>query len=147
MPLRDIVSPKNLDETWRWEKQIGMFYAESWALVHFIMIERKHPVPNPLDTCIKALATSASQDVAFREAFGTDVAGMEKELREYVRRVTLPAVALQLQVEKQKADDARPISEAEMNAIEGRLLFQAGAFGEAERELVAVVKRQPAYAA
>ena len=32
VPLRDIVSPRDLESMWRWEKQIGMFYAESWAL-------------------------------------------------------------------------------------------------------------------
>jgi tetratricopeptide (TPR) repeat protein len=147
VPLSDIVSPKDLESKWRWEKQIGVFYAESWALVHYIMIGRPNAVPNPLETYLKALVKSGSQDAAFREAFGTDVDGMDKELRQYVRRVSLNARSYDMQTDKQKAEEARPISEADMNALEGRLLLQAGAFDDAERELTAVVKLHPAHTA
>jgi tetratricopeptide (TPR) repeat protein len=145
VPLRDIVSPKDLEEMWRWERQIGMFYAESWALVHYLLVERQHPTPNPIETYLKAFAKTGSHDAAFREAFGTDVDGMDKELRRYVRRVALNAIVFNLQTEKQASDEARPITDADMNALEGRLLLQAGAFEDAERELTEVVKQQPAH--
>ncbi|HEV8394619.1 MAG TPA: tetratricopeptide repeat protein [Vicinamibacterales bacterium] len=147
VPLRDIVAPRDLESMWRWEKQIGMFYAESWALVHYIIVGRQHPVANPLGTYLASFRKSGSHDTAFREAFGTDVDGMDKELRQYVRRVSLNARVYDLQTDKQGADEARPISEADMNALEGRLLLQAGAWDEAERELTGVVKQQPGHAA
>jgi len=93
VPLRDIVSPKDLESTWRWEKQIGMFYAESWALVHYIMIERKNPTTNPFQAYLASFAKTGSHDTAFREAFGTDVDGMDKELRQYVRTTANSASA------------------------------------------------------
>jgi hypothetical protein len=58
-----------------------MFYAESWAFVHYLMVERKSPNAAPLSTYLRAYASSGSHDSAFMEAFGTDVAGMDKELR------------------------------------------------------------------
>ena len=146
VPLRDIVAPKDLESTWRWERQIGMFYAESWALVHYIMVGRPSQVPNPLSTYLAAFAKSGNHDTAFTAAFGTTVDGMDKELREYVRRLTLPALTADIQVDKQ-TEEAHSISEADMHALAGRLLLQAGAFDEAERELTPVVKQQPAHAA
>jgi len=147
VPLRDIVSPKDLESTWRWEKQIGMFYAESWALVHYIMIERKNPTASPFQAYLASFAKTGSHDTAFREAFGTDVDGMDKELRQYVRRVTMRALTFDIQTDKLTSDEARSITEADMNALEGRLLLQAGALDDAERELAETVKQQPAHAA
>ena len=147
VPLRNIVAPRDLESTWQWEKQIRMFYAESWALVHYLMVERKHPVPNPMETYLTSFAKSGSHDRAFMDAFGTDVEGMDKELRLYVRRVSLQSIVFDMQTDKQTSGEAHPISEADMNALEGRLLLQAGAHEEAERELTEVVKQQPAHAA
>ena len=146
VPLRDIVSPRDLEAKWRWERQIGMFYAESWALVHYVSIERTNPVPNPLSTYLATL-TKSGHDAAFMAAFGTDIDGMDKELRQYVRRVGMKARVFEMQTERQDADDARPLSDADMNALEGRLLLQVGAFDEAERELTGVAKQQPTHAA
>jgi tetratricopeptide (TPR) repeat protein len=147
VPLRDIVSPRDLQAMWRWERQIGMFYAESWALVHYVLVERKHPTPNPLSVYLKSFAASGSHDTAFREAFGTDVDGMDKELRQYVRRVSMRSILFDIRADKQAADEARAIAEVDVDALEGRLLLQAGAFEEADRELTSVVARQPAHAA
>jgi tetratricopeptide (TPR) repeat protein len=143
VPLRDIVSPRNLESMWRWETQIGVLYAESWALVHYITVERKNPVSSPLSTYLASFARTGNHDSAFQDAFGTDVAGMDKELREYVRRVSLPALTFDVQADLQAADDAQPMLEADANALEGRLLMQLEADDEAERELTAVLKRWP----
>jgi tetratricopeptide (TPR) repeat protein len=146
VPLRDIVSPRDFESMWRSEQRIGMFYAESWALVHYIVLGRKNPTPNPLDAYLKAFARTGDHDRAFTEAFGTDVEGMDKELRPYVRRLTLPAMMYDVQAEKRIADDAEPMLAADVNALEGRLLLDAGALEDAERELTPLVKGQPAHA-
>ena len=146
VPLRDIVSPRDLESMWRWERQIAMYYAESWALVHYIMVERKHPVPNPLATYLTAFARTGNQDSAFKEAFGTDVDGMDKELREYVRRFSLSAMVLDIQTDRKIPEEAEPMSEADVNALEGRLLLEQEAYDEAERELAAALKQEPAHA-
>ena len=147
VPLRDIVAPKDLESTWRWQRQIGMFYAESWALVHYVMVERKNPTANPFAAYLATFAKSGNHDAAFVAAFGTDVDGMEKELRPYVRRVSLNAIVFDIQPDKDGLRDANPISAADTSALEGRLLLEASAFDEAERELAAVVKERPAHVA
>jgi len=147
VPLRDIVSPRDWESLWRGQTQIGMFYAESWALVHYIMVERKSPSSDPLGVYLTSFARSGNHDSAFMEAFGTDVDGMDKELREYVRRMSLSAVAFDVQAEEHIPEGARSMSEADVDALEGRLLLELGADDEAERELMTALEAQPAHAA
>jgi tetratricopeptide (TPR) repeat protein len=147
VPLRNIVAPRDLESMWRWDKQIGMFYAESWALVHYITVERKNPTANPVDVYLKTFTRTGNHDSAFMAAFGTDVDGMDKELREYVRRVSLSAMVFDVEVEKQRADDAEPMLEADANALEARLMMEAGALDDAERELMRLIKQQPTHEA
>ena len=147
VPLRDIVSPRDLESMWRWQRQVAMFYAESWALVHYIVLGREHPTSAPLSTYLASLAEGADQDRAFRAAFGTDVDGMDRELRDYVRRFSLNAMVYDMQTEKQSAGEIRPISEVDVNALEGRLLLEVWALADAEKELKQAVQQQPTHAA
>ena len=147
VPLRDILSPRDLESIWRWPTQIGMFYAESWALVHYVTVARKNPSTNPLGTYLTSLARTGNHDNAFQEAFGTDVDGMDRELRQYVRRVSVPAITYDVLAEKETPSDARPMLEADVNALEGRLLMELGVHDEAERELTTALKQQPPHAA
>src|SRR5262249_11416103 len=81
MPLRDVVSPRDMEEVWRSETRIGMYYAESWAFVHYLLAARKGPIDAPLAAYLKALATTTSQDLAFQQAFGVTVDVMDRDLR------------------------------------------------------------------
>jgi hypothetical protein len=76
--------------------------------VQYINIERKNPVAASLSTYVDALAQTGSHDAAFKEAFGTDIEGMEKELRDYVRQVSLNG----LMIDVDAAGDDRVQSEA-----------------------------------
>ncbi|HEX9982603.1 MAG TPA: DUF1499 domain-containing protein [Thermoanaerobaculia bacterium] len=63
----------------------GVFYAQSWALVHYLLVgnaERQSQLPRFLTL----LNAKRPVDEAFREAFNTTYAAMEDELRAYVRR-------------------------------------------------------------
>jgi tetratricopeptide (TPR) repeat protein len=147
VPLRDIVSPRDLQAMWRWDRQIALYYAESWALVHYIIVDRTHPVANPIATYLTSFRRTGNHDSAFMEAFGVDVGGMDKELREYVRRHTFPAILFDVQAVRDVPDEALAMLEADVDALEGRLLLQVGDHAEAERELAAVAQRYPAHAA
>lgn len=147
VPLREIVSPRDIAETWRWPTRISMFYAESWALVHYIVVERKNPVAKPLGTYITSLARTGDHDAAFKEAFGTDVEGMDRELRDYVRRVSFKALTFDVQADAHETGTELAMLESDVDALEGRLLLEVGATGDAERELTGIVRQHPEHAA
>jgi len=140
MRLENVVSGRRAVDARR-------FYAVSWALVHYVLVERTNQVATPLDTYATTFARTGDNDVAFKEAFGTDVAGMQQELQEYVKRVRFPALQYDLQVAAQEVGTPQPMLQADADALQGRLLLEVGAYDDAERMLRDVVKRQPAHAA
>jgi tetratricopeptide (TPR) repeat protein len=139
IPLQNVVSGRPVDAR--------RFYAVSWALVHYVLVERTNPVATPLDTYNTTFAKTGDHDVAFTAAFGTDVAGMQRELQEYVNRVRFPALQYDIQVATPEVGTVQPMLQSDVEALQGRLLLEAGAYEDAARVLTAVVKRQPRHAA
>ena len=68
----------------------GVFYAESWALVHYLLIgnpQRKGQV----GVYLQKYADGVAAPAAFREAFGVSEAELEKELKRYVTQSLYPS--------------------------------------------------------
>ncbi|MEI9976225.1 MAG: hypothetical protein WDO73_31775 [Ignavibacteriota bacterium] len=96
IPL-EIVLSVNQDSPYYNEKsRAGMFYSESWALVHMINLDAGyHP---HLAALLDALKTADSA-TAFRIAYGKSVAQVQADLLEYAHRETLHGVAFQAPLE------------------------------------------------
>jgi tetratricopeptide (TPR) repeat protein len=142
MPLSEVVSPREMEKTWRTGNRIEMFYAEAWALVHYLIVGRKD-TPASFGTYLSALAKASSQDAAFKEAFGVDVDGIERELRPYVSRFTFPALMLPRVADRSTSATTGPMQEADVRQLEGSLLAHVGATDEAEKELQAALTMNP----
>ncbi|MEO7189710.1 MAG: DUF1570 domain-containing protein [Vicinamibacterales bacterium] len=94
VPLEAMLRP---DQSWkltRDDRTVGAFYAQAWALVHYLIIGHETRRTGQLDTYLRRLAEGRSVDDAFEEAFHTTYAGLEKELWGYVQRFTFQALAL-----------------------------------------------------
>lgn len=84
----------------------GIFYAQSWALVHYLLLGNPARREQTL-RFFKDMAEGTPAAQAFRSAFQTEEAQIEKELRDYVRRnlfnyvqiPVAPAAELKLRVE------------------------------------------------
>lgn len=125
----------------------GIFYAQSWALVHYLLLGN----PARREQTLRFFAdmadgTPAAQ--AFRTAFQTDEAQIEKELRDYVRRnlfnyvqiPVAPAAELKLRV--------TPLPRQETLTRLGDLLsFQQDGLQltEAEKHFRAALAASPGY--
>jgi len=142
MPLREVVSPREMEKTWRSGNRIEMFYAEAWALVHYLIVGRKG-VSASFGTYLEALAKQPSQDAAFQAAFGVDLDGMERQLRRYVSQFAFPALMLPRVADTSPAVGAIAMSEADVRQLEGSLLAHVGATDEAEKELRAALTMNP----
>lgn len=146
MPLRQVVSPREQEQMWQSSDRVQMFYAESWALVHYLMIGRNNPSPNALGAYLSALARSASQDAAFREAFGVDIDAMDRELRAYGTRLILPALTVPRPVGA-TAPRAALMREVDVLTVKGTLLTGTTATVEAEPMLRTALALDPTHAA
>jgi tetratricopeptide (TPR) repeat protein len=63
----------------------GIFYAQSWALVHYLLVGSDERRPEA-HRFINLVTSGVPQTEAFDTAFSTDLAGLEDELRRYVGR-------------------------------------------------------------
>ena len=83
IPLKELLAVDHRSPLYNEGDRRGVFYAESWALVHYLLIgnpQRKGQV----GTYLQKYADGVPAATAFREAFGASEAELEKELRRYV---------------------------------------------------------------
>jgi tetratricopeptide (TPR) repeat protein len=119
-----------------------IFYAQSWAFVHYLLNGREGLRRPQLLRYLALVGSGQTQDESFRQAFQTDTATMESELRQYVRRgkyeeqsVTF-AQPLAFNTEMQSA----PLAEAETQFYLGDLLLHADRIEAAEAYLSSALK-------
>src|SRR6185369_5671429 len=76
-------------------EQAAMFYAESWALVHMLTLDRQYrPNLRRLAEAIQGGDTAA----AFRKAYGQSIEQVEQSLLNYLRSPSLNADIFDVQV-------------------------------------------------
>jgi len=123
----------------------NIFYAQSWALMHYLMLgnERKR---QPQMTKFLGLVMDGKQPRdAFQEAFQTDYATMEKELKNYVKQ-RLYTVLNYNSGQKMVYDSVMqtaPMSEAEAKAYLGDLLLHSRRMPEAEAHFNEALALEP----
>jgi tetratricopeptide (TPR) repeat protein len=124
----------------------GLFYAQSWALVHYFTLGSRERAPQFRDYLARVI-TGTSSDRAFADAFGVPVAVIERELRDYLRQFRFPAVLLTLDP---GAGTAVPrgveMRDADAEAFLGDLLARQHRGSEARGLLARVLDREPGHA-
>ena len=115
----------------------GLFYAQSWALVHYLLLGNNGRRMPEVGEYLTLLAQNVPTEKAFTQAFKTDFAGMEKELREYIRqsqfRTLIATFERKLEIEASMR--SAPLSEAEAEAYLGDLLLHTNRLDEAAARL------------
>lgn len=123
----------------------GMFYSQSWALMHYLVQgnegKRNVQLGVFLDLMIKGVKTRE----AFQQAFQTDYASMDTELRRYVAQKTFnTSVALFKQKLTFEADmQSSPMTDAEAKATLGDLLSHSDRLMDAETHLMEALALDP----
>ncbi len=111
----------------------GVFYAESWALVHYLMYGNDHVRQPQLVQFIHSLGRGVNVERAFSEAFKTDFATMEKELRRYIGKDSYPGMIFTMDsTEGEKEISVRPMPDAEVQYNLGNLLMRTNRLEDAE---------------
>ena len=125
IPLRELMAVRHDSTLYNEGDRRSIFYAESWALMHYLMIGKPERLPQ-LGKYLALYAAGAPTDRAFRDAFGGDETVLEKELRQYVRREVFQSKVYELEdpVDVDRTAVSAPMSEAEGAAVLGDLLLQ-----------------------
>ena len=148
IPLKDLFAITHDSKEYHEGNRQGVFYAESWALVHYLMIgnpERR----DQLGTYIGLIASGKSIDDAFHMAFHGSYDDLERELRKYIRAFSMSYIRYTM-ADLMTVDDSRAAAAAARHAT-GRAGRSAHArehphFAEAESFLNAALKANPSSA-
>ncbi|HEX5706387.1 MAG TPA: DUF1570 domain-containing protein [Pyrinomonadaceae bacterium] len=127
-------------------ERTGLFYAESWALVHYFLHGRGAAGRAQFDAYVRLLDGGEASGVdAFRRAFGATPETLEGELRQYVERGAYPSdeIALGGRLEPEPEMHASALAEAEREAYLGDLLLHVKRFDAAEEHLTRAVRLDP----
>ncbi|HYJ91699.1 MAG TPA: tetratricopeptide repeat protein, partial [Pyrinomonadaceae bacterium] len=142
IPLEQLFRVTGRDLTVQGDHSRTIFYAESWALIHYLIQGGKS---DGLGKFLAGVIKGEPQDQAFQEAFQMNYAQMESELRKYVGKNTYQYLTVTL---KNKLDfdadmQTSPYTEAETNARLGDLLYHTNRADEAEPFLLTALKLDP----
>ena len=142
MPLEQLFNVTNYQLLQTGGHSRSIFYAQSWALVHYLTQGGK---TEALSKYLSAVIKGTESKAAFEQAFQSTYSQMEKDLKNYVskRSYNFNEVTFKQKLDFDTAMQASPLDESATNAYLGNLLYHNNRHDEAEPLLVAALKTQP----
>ncbi len=123
IPLDVLFQVNHTSPYYNEQNKTSLFYAESWALVHFLMASDKGTHRPLITNYLTALTKGADPVTAGRQAFG-DLGQLQQQLADYIGNLSFYEFPLKSAPEiSEKHFPSRPLSSAESEAIRGD--FQA----------------------
>lgn len=112
----------------------SIFYAQAWALIHYLMQGNKGANNAGLDKFLSLVLNKIEPEKAFKEAFQSDYSVMEKALKKYVEQSQYMTNVLTFKNKLTFDSEMKivPLSEAEANAYLGDLLYHTHEYTDAE---------------
>jgi len=147
IPLKRLLSVQQNSPEYNEASKQGMFYAESWAFVHYLILGAEGKRRTQFVQLLAALTKGAPFEDSFGESFQTDYGTLEDEVREYVRkRTNWPSMKVtsreNLQIDV-RAMTTTTLSEAESEFYLGDLLLHLNRPADAEPHLTAATAKAP----
>ena len=123
----------------------SVFYAQSWALIHYLLMGAKQKHSEGLSKFVGALANGADPEKAFLDAFQINYAEMEKELRRYITQATYQYQYIKFKEKLVFDTEMRvsPLADDEFNSYLGDLLYRLRQNEDAEKYLNAALAVNP----
>ena len=143
MPIADLIEVDHSSALYNEGDRRSIFYAESWALTHYLMVEPNGPAS--INAYVTAVARGQSPDQAFTAAFGMTPAAFDKVLHGYVLQPAFRSLAYsfaeRVRVEAPGKEQIVPAAEA--GAWLGDLQRRAGRVDEAVPRIEAAIANAP----
>jgi tetratricopeptide (TPR) repeat protein len=145
LPLRTLLAVDHSSPHYNESSKRGVFYAQSWALVHYMILGNNQQRLPQFGVFLDLLAKDTPVEKAFNEAFQTTYETLEKELKNYINKSTYPArvATFEKKLEFDAEMQAAPLTEAEAQSYLGDLLLHIGNLGDAEKRLQQALQLDP----
>ena len=123
MPLSELFAVTHDSPVYNEGARRGLFYAQSWALLHYAIVARAERFPQ-LTQFLKLRDGGEPVATAFEHAFGFATTELDEELRKYMLRTSLgyAVVDLDQRIASRVQGTVTPVTEAEADAWLGDLL-------------------------
>jgi tetratricopeptide (TPR) repeat protein len=144
-PLRTLFAVDHYSPEYNEGSKRGMFYAESWALVHYLILGNNGQRLPQLGKFLQLVTKGATIDDAFTQAFQTDIATLEKELKKYIEGHTfrMQVATFERKLEFDSEFTTGTLSEADAQAYLGDLLLHVNRSNDAETRLQQALTLDP----
>jgi tetratricopeptide (TPR) repeat protein len=128
LPFKTLLSVDRKSPQYNESSKAGMFYAESWALVHYLMNGNAQKRQPQLVNFINFLNSGTPNEEAFQKAFGVDFNTFQNELDNYVRRFLFPVLTITFKQQLNTGKDMTTelLTDAQSQYYQGDLLFRLG---------------------
>jgi len=142
VPLEKLVAA-GPEPPYKNDDEAQMFYAESWALTHFLMFGKGMGNGERFNQFVHELQLGKKSMEAFREIFG-EPSSIEDQFDAYTRQFTLRAFDLKQPVRIDASSfAAHKLSPAEADAALGGFYMYLGQFDTAKERLSAALSEDP----
>ncbi len=141
----DLFATNRQTEGYTEERRRGVFYAQSWAFVHYLLVGQRD-LHVEVASFLGRLRDGDEAEDAYAQAFGTATVGLRRDLEHYVGRglfeiLVLPSEDLVIET----PGELLALDEPEANARLGLLRLAANVGGEAaaQARIAAALDRDP----
>ena len=126
LPLKTLFEVDHKSPHYNESKKKGIFYAQSWALLHYLLIGKTGRVA-PLAKFLELQNKNVPLEQAFQQAFEVPFETMEKDLRNYVKqdRYNVLQGHFERKLELDTNTQITELTEAEAQAYLGDLLLHS----------------------
>jgi len=147
VPLAALAAVDHQSPLYNESNKASVFYAESWALVHYLIIGEEQKHAKNAAAFAFALGSGQSLEAAARSTLGISAAELEKGLRRYIGRDMFQSQQIRFseRIAKVEALPAAPIPEADVHALLGDVLLQMDRRDDAKTELAAAMALDSAH--
>lgn len=147
LPLATLFSIGTNSPHYNEQAKSGVFYGQSWALVHYLMLGGNSGRQEQFKRFLQSVSRGDAPARALEDSFGMSLDTIEKELRAYVRRGEFPALRIASADPDAYASftamQRSSLSEAEANYYLGDLLFHTNRHADAERYFKQAIALDP----
>jgi tetratricopeptide (TPR) repeat protein len=144
IPLNDLLTVRRGSSLYNERERKGIFYAESWALCHYMMVGDSNAREAQMVEYTTLINQGVDSENAFAQAFKSDAAQIEKLLKSYISRSTYTANTYKLpSIEGEKDFSVTPMTEAAVQYYLGNVLARTNRIDEAEVLLKRTIEMDP----
>lgn len=140
LPLPTLLAVDHDSPYYHDEQKGSVFYAESWALIHFIIVSDRKNHTDRFEDYAKALASGQDSLTAAQQTFG-DLKQLQSSLQAYVQQGDFSMFKMPLTITVDPSTfQVLPISTTEADAIRADVLVDDGRSKDAQALLEAVLR-------